>query len=188
MAQMDDCVGALLKHMDDMGEADRRSRYLHHGQWRRSLHMAGWRHDALQSTKGTVGEGGFRVPSIVRWPGKIKAGSVENGLFSASIGFRHSSQPQGTRTSSTSCSRVSKSATAPTRTILTAIIRWISYWERRLQAPRTVLLRRSTFGAIRIDDFNFQFSSNLGAGLAKRSPPICPAWSIFVRIHLSGHQ
>jgi arylsulfatase A-like enzyme len=27
-------------------------------------------------------EGGFRVPCIARWPGKIKAGSVQNGLFS----------------------------------------------------------------------------------------------------------
>jgi arylsulfatase len=29
-----------------------------------------------------VYEGGFRVPCIARWPGKIKAGSVENGIFS----------------------------------------------------------------------------------------------------------
>ena len=27
-------------------------------------------------------EGGFRVPCIVRWPGKIKPGTVENGIFS----------------------------------------------------------------------------------------------------------
>ncbi len=27
-------------------------------------------------------EGGFRVPCIVRWPGKVPAGKVENGLMS----------------------------------------------------------------------------------------------------------
>jgi arylsulfatase len=32
--------------------------------------------------KGTVLEGGFRVPCIVRWPGKVPAGKVENGLMS----------------------------------------------------------------------------------------------------------
>ena len=32
--------------------------------------------------KGTVLEGGFRVPCIVRWPGKVPAGKVENGIFS----------------------------------------------------------------------------------------------------------
>jgi len=36
----------------------------------------------FRATKGTVFEGGFRVPAIIRWPGKIKAGAVENGLFS----------------------------------------------------------------------------------------------------------
>lgn len=27
-------------------------------------------------------EGGFRVPAIVRWPGKVQAGKVENGIMS----------------------------------------------------------------------------------------------------------
>ncbi len=28
-------------------------------------------------------EGGFRAPAIIRWPGKVKPGTVENGLFSS---------------------------------------------------------------------------------------------------------
>jgi arylsulfatase len=32
--------------------------------------------------KGTVMEGGFRAPAIIRWPGKVPAGKVENGIFS----------------------------------------------------------------------------------------------------------
>src|SRR4029079_7568546 len=32
--------------------------------------------------KGTVMEGGFRVPCLVRWPGRIPARKVENGLMS----------------------------------------------------------------------------------------------------------
>jgi arylsulfatase A-like enzyme len=32
--------------------------------------------------KGTVMEGGMRVPMIVRWPGRIPAGKVENGIMS----------------------------------------------------------------------------------------------------------
>ena len=36
----------------------------------------------FKATKGTVWEGGFRVPAIIRWPGHVKPGSVENGLFS----------------------------------------------------------------------------------------------------------
>jgi arylsulfatase len=33
-------------------------------------------------SKGTVMEGGFRVPAIIRWPGRVPAGKVENGLIS----------------------------------------------------------------------------------------------------------
>ena len=33
-------------------------------------------------SKGTVLEGGFRVPAIIRWPGKVPAGKVENGIIS----------------------------------------------------------------------------------------------------------
>jgi arylsulfatase A-like enzyme len=36
----------------------------------------------FKATKGTSFEGGFRVPCIIRWPGKIKPGTVENGIFS----------------------------------------------------------------------------------------------------------
>ena len=32
--------------------------------------------------KGTVLEGGFRAPCILRWPGKVPAGKVENGIMS----------------------------------------------------------------------------------------------------------
>jgi arylsulfatase len=32
--------------------------------------------------KGTALEGGFRAPMIIRWPGKVPAGKVENGIVS----------------------------------------------------------------------------------------------------------
>lgn len=36
----------------------------------------------FRGEKNTTWEGGFRVPSMVRWPGKIKAGSVSNEIMS----------------------------------------------------------------------------------------------------------
>ncbi len=32
--------------------------------------------------KGTVYEGGFRAPAMIRWPGNVPAGTVENGIIS----------------------------------------------------------------------------------------------------------
>ena len=36
----------------------------------------------FRGTKGTVFEGGFRVPAIISWPGHVKPGTVENGIIS----------------------------------------------------------------------------------------------------------
>jgi arylsulfatase A-like enzyme len=33
-------------------------------------------------SKGTVTEGGFRAPAMIRSPGKVPAGKIENGLIS----------------------------------------------------------------------------------------------------------
>jgi arylsulfatase A-like enzyme len=36
----------------------------------------------FRGAKGSVLEGAFRVPCIIRWPGHVKPGTVENGIFS----------------------------------------------------------------------------------------------------------
>lgn len=41
-----------------------------------------------QGTKGTIHEGGHRVPLIVRWPGKVKAGSVSDETVCLTDFFR----------------------------------------------------------------------------------------------------
>ena len=39
------------------------------------------------ASKGTGYEGGFRCPAMIRWPGKVPAGTVENGIFSSQDWF-----------------------------------------------------------------------------------------------------
>ncbi|HUK82786.1 MAG TPA: arylsulfatase [Verrucomicrobiae bacterium] len=82
MADMDDNIGALLKHLDDIGEADNTIVVFTTDNGAEVFTWPDGGMTPFKSTKGTVGEGGFRVPCIVRWPGHIKAGTVENGIFS----------------------------------------------------------------------------------------------------------
>jgi arylsulfatase len=82
MAQMDDSVGALLKHLDDIGEADNTIVIFSTDNGAEVFTWPDGGMTPFKGTKGTVYEGGFRVPAIIRWPGKVKPGSVENGLFS----------------------------------------------------------------------------------------------------------
>jgi arylsulfatase len=44
--------------------------------------LARWWPDPFAGGKGTGLEGGFRAPAIIRWPGRIPAGKVENSIVS----------------------------------------------------------------------------------------------------------
>ncbi len=82
MAQLDDSVGALLKHLDDIGVANNTIVIFTTDNGAEVFTWPDGGMTPFRATKGTVFEGGFRVPCIIRWPGRIKPGSVENGLFS----------------------------------------------------------------------------------------------------------
>src|SRR5262252_9589011 len=82
MAQMDDNVGALLKHLDDIGVTNNTIVIFTTDNGAEVFTWPDGGMTPFRATKGTVFEGGFRVPCMIRWPGRIKPGSVENGLFS----------------------------------------------------------------------------------------------------------
>jgi arylsulfatase A-like enzyme len=82
MAQLDDNIGALLKHLDDIGEADNTIVIFTTDNGAEVFTWPDGGMTPFRATKGTVFEGGFRVPAIIRWPGHIKPGTVENGIFS----------------------------------------------------------------------------------------------------------
>jgi arylsulfatase A-like enzyme len=82
MADMDDNIGALLKHLDDIGEADNTIVVFTTDNGAEVFTWPDGGMTPFKNTKGTVGDGGFRVPCVVRWPGHIKPGTVENGIFS----------------------------------------------------------------------------------------------------------
>jgi arylsulfatase len=82
VAQMDDSIGAILKHLDDIGETENTIVVFSTDNGAEVFTWPDGGMTPFKATKGTVYEGGFRVPCIVRWPSKIKPGTVENGLFS----------------------------------------------------------------------------------------------------------
>ncbi len=82
MKQLDDSVGALMKHLDDIGEADNTILIFSTDNGAEVFTWPDGGMTPFKATKGTVMEGGFRVPCLVRWPGHIKPGTVENGIFS----------------------------------------------------------------------------------------------------------
>jgi arylsulfatase len=82
MIEHDGIIGNLLKAVDDLGIADN-TIVLYTTD--NGPHMNAWPDAAMtpfRSEKDTNWEGAFRVPAMIRWPGKIKAGSVSNEIVS----------------------------------------------------------------------------------------------------------
>jgi arylsulfatase A-like enzyme len=82
MKQMDDSVGAIMKHLEDIGEADNTLLVFSTDNGAECFTWPDGGNTPFKGCKGMTTEGGFRVPCIARWPGKIKPGTVENGIFS----------------------------------------------------------------------------------------------------------
>ncbi|HXX51196.1 MAG TPA: arylsulfatase [Xanthobacteraceae bacterium] len=158
MAQMDDDIGDLLKHLDDIGVTDNTIVIFTTDNGAEVFTWPDGGMTPFRATKGTVFEGGFRVPCIIRWPGKIKAGTVENGIFSGLDWFP------------TLC------AAAGNANITQQLLEGVKLGDRTYKNhldgynQLDLLLGKGpsarhelfyfggpTLGAIRIDDFKFQF-------------------------------
>jgi arylsulfatase A-like enzyme len=158
MAQMDDCIGALLKHLDDIGEADNTIVIFTTDNGAQVFTWPDGGMTPFRATKGTVFEGGFRVPAIIRWPGKIKAGSIENGIFSGLDWLPTLSAAAG---NANITDQLLKGVKLGDRTYKNHLD---GYDQTALLLGKGPSVRHEVFyfggphlGAVRIDDFKFQF-------------------------------
>jgi arylsulfatase len=81
MIDHDKNVGQMLDLLDELGIAE--DTFVMYST-DNGPHRNTWPDGAttpFRSEKNTNWEGAFRVPMLVRWPGKIKAGSISNGII-----------------------------------------------------------------------------------------------------------
>jgi arylsulfatase A-like enzyme len=158
MAQLDDSVGALLKHIDDIGETNNTIVIFTTDNGAEVFTWPDGGMTPFKNTKGTVGEGGFRVPAMIRWPGRIKPGSVENGIFSGLDWFPTLMAAAG---NSNITDQLLKGVRLGDRTYKNHLD---GYDQTDLLTGRGPSKRREIFyfggaalGALRLDDFKFTF-------------------------------
>jgi arylsulfatase len=158
MAQLDDSVGALIKHLEDIGEADNTIVIFTTDNGAEVFTWPDGGMTPFKATKGTVFEGGFRVPAIIRWPGKIKPGSVENGIFSGLDWLPTLTAAAGNPNIT---EQLLKGVTLGDRTYKNHLD---GYNQLDLLLSKGPSARHEVFyfggpklGAIRIDDFKYQF-------------------------------
>ena len=81
MIDHDKNVGQVLKVLDDLGIANNTRFAMYSTD--NGPHMNSWPDGAMtpfRSEKNTNWEGAYRVPGMVRWPGKIRPGQVSNEI------------------------------------------------------------------------------------------------------------
>jgi arylsulfatase A-like enzyme len=158
MVQLDDSVGALLKHLDDIGEADNTIVIFTTDNGAEVFTWPDGGMTPFKATKGTVFEGGFRVPAIIRWPGMVKPNTVENGIFSGLDWFPTLMAAAG---NSDITDQLLKGVKLGDRTYKNHLD---GYNQMNLLLGKGPSTRHEIFyfggaklGALRIDDFKYQF-------------------------------
>jgi arylsulfatase A-like enzyme len=82
MAQLDDDIGLVMQHLKDAGLDDNTIVVFTTDNGTETFTWPDGGTTPFAQAKGTVMEGGFRVPCIARWPGHIAPGSIQNGIMS----------------------------------------------------------------------------------------------------------
>jgi len=103
MAQLDDDVGLVMKNSRTWAWTTIPSSF-HHRQRHEVFTWPDGGQTPFAQSKGTVLEGGFRVPCMIRWPGHVSADTVQNGnLLRLGLVCRPSWPQPVIRTSSMNC-------------------------------------------------------------------------------------
>jgi len=82
MAQFDDVIGGVMKQLDAMGIADNTIIAVSTDNGTEGFSWPDGGTTPFKGWKGMGTEGGFRVPLVVRWPGKVKPNQVINEVMS----------------------------------------------------------------------------------------------------------
>jgi arylsulfatase A-like enzyme len=82
MAQLDDIVGSVMKYVSDNGLGDDTIVAFSTDNGAENFTWPDGGQTPFAGGKGTALEGGFRVPMIIRGPGHVPAGKIENGIVS----------------------------------------------------------------------------------------------------------
>src|SRR5215467_11754039 len=82
MSQLDDIVGSVMTYLQTNGLDNNTIVVFTTDNGAENFTWPDGGQTPFAGGKGTGLEGGFRVPAIVRWPGNVPAGKVENGIVS----------------------------------------------------------------------------------------------------------
>jgi arylsulfatase A-like enzyme len=175
MAQLDDDVGLVMKKLKDIGEDDNTIVVFTTDNGTEVFTWPDGGQTPFAQSKGTVLEGGFRVPCLLRWPGHVPADSVQNGIFSGLDWLPTFVAAAGNPNIT---DELLKGKTIGDRTYKNHLDGYNQMAAITGQGPSArheiFYLGESTVGAIRIDDYKFRFIDQPEGWLGQKTHPDVP--------------
>ena len=170
MAQLDDDIGLVMKKLKDMGVDDNTIVVFTTDNGTEVFTWPDGGQTPFAQSKGTVMEGGFRAPAMIRWPGKVPAGKVENGIMSGLDWFPTFLAAAG---NPNIVEELKKGKPLGDRTYK---VHLDGYDQTNMITGKGPSNRReifyfgeSTLGAVRVDDFKYRFIDQPGGWLGAKT-------------------
>ena len=175
MAQLDDDVGLVMQKLKDMGVDDNTIVVFTTDNGTEVFTWPDGGQTPFAQSKGTVMEGGFRVPCILRWPGHVPADSVQNGIFSGMDWFPTFLDAAGNPNIT---DQLLKGVKLGDRTYKNHLDGYDQMAAITGKGPSTrheiFYLGESTVGAVRIDDYKYRFIDQPQGWLGDKTKPDVP--------------
>jgi arylsulfatase len=175
MAQLDNDIALVLQKLKDMGEEDNTIVVFTTDNGTESFTWPDGGTTPFAQCKGTVMEGGFRVPCIARWPGHIPADSVQNGIFSGLDWFPTFLAAAGNTTITDDLLKGVKIGDRTYKNHLDGYNQLPALTGKGESARHEIFyLGESTVGAVRIDDYKYRFIDQPQGWLGPKIHPDVP--------------
>jgi arylsulfatase len=186
MAQLDDIIGSLMTKLKDMGVDDNTMVVFTTDNGAENFTWPDGGNTPFAGGKGTALEGGFRVPALLRWPGKVPAGKVENGIFSGLDWFPTFVAAAGNPNITAELLKGKQMGAQNYKVHLDGYDQTALITGKGPSARHEVLyFTEGTLSAVRIDDFKYRFTDQPGGWLGGT---IKVDWPILTNIRLDPFE
>jgi arylsulfatase len=170
MAQLDDDIGLVLQKLKDLGVEENTLVVFTTDNGTEVFTWPDGGQTPFAQSKGTVMEGGFRVPCILRWPGHVPANSMQNGIFSGLDWLPTFAAAAG---NANITDQLLKGVSLGDRSYKNHLDGYNQMAAITGQGPSArheiFYLGESTVGAVRIDDYKFRFIDQPNGWLGEKT-------------------
>ena len=175
MAQLDDDVGLVMKKLKDMGVDDNTIVVFTTDNGTEVFTWPDGGQTPFAQSKGTVLEGGFRVPALIRWPGHVPADTVQNGIFSGLDWLPTFVAAAGNPNITEELLKGKEIGGRTYKNHLDGYNQMAAITGKGPSARHEIFyLGESTVGAVRIDDYKFRFIDQPAGWLGEKTQPDVP--------------